>query len=88
MINILKDMLNPVKVFKDDFGNIAMIEQTEHLPYKEAKKKTTCFRLHCMSEYNLYFLYHISCHETLEKALDKLSELSCGTFKEIEQKEG
>ena len=46
--------MNIIKKFKDNFGNIAAIEQTETFPYRGAGKKTPCFRLYLMAEYDGY----------------------------------
>lgn len=83
-----KKGMNIIKTLKDDYGNIATIEQIKTLPYKGAGKKELCFRLCLMAEYDNNFLYHVSCYETLETTLSKLAEFSAGTFKEIERKEG
>lgn len=76
--------MNIIKKFKDNFGNIAAIEQTETFPYRGAGKKTSCFRLCLMAEYDDGFIYHVSCYDTLADALLKLSRMSCGTFIEME----
>lgn len=80
--------MSVIKTLKDDYGNIATIEKMEVLPYKGASKKELCFRLCLMAEYDNNFLYHVSCYETLEETIHKLTEFSVGTFKEIERKEG
>ena len=45
-----------IKILKDDFGNLAKIEQTESLSYKGAKQKTSCFRLCLIAEYDNDFV--------------------------------
>lgn len=71
-----------MKKYKDKFGNIATIEKTQILPYKDATEKQDAFILKCFSLYDNDFMYYLNTFETEEDALDKLKEFSAGTFKQ------
>ena len=73
-----------MSVYKDDFGNTAIIETIKHFPYREAKKKVKSFRLIVSSDYDNNSIYFVSVYETEERALNKLKEFSCGTFQKVE----
>lgn len=71
-------------IYKDDFGNTAKIERVKLFAYCGATKKENGFRLWITANYDSYFLYHVSVHETEKDALKKLESFSCGTFKKVE----
>lgn len=71
-----------MKIYKDDFGNTAIIEEVEILAYKGAQHRNKGFRLKITADYDNGFLYHVSVHETEADALHKLEVFSLGTFKE------
>lgn len=71
-----------MKIYKDNFGNTATIEQVEILPYREAPAEEISYRLWITSDYNNSFTYFASIYETIEDAERRLSQLSMGTFKE------
>lgn len=75
-------MEKKITKYRDDFGNAAIIEEMKILPYKGAKKREKAFRLSCMAEYDS-ILYFVTIYETKKEALARLSEFSCGTFKEV-----
>lgn len=85
MIMTMKITMNIVKRFRDDFGNLALIEKVNTFAYNGAPKKTEGYRLMLFAEYDDNFLYHVSVYETLEEAENKLKCFSCDTWKEIEQ---
>ena len=60
----------------EEHGNTAIIEKVKTFPYKGAPKKQTGFRLIVSADYDEGFIYHISLHETLEAAKDKLTTLA------------
>ena len=76
--------MNIIKMFRDDYENVATIERIESIPYSGATIRTTLFRLCLIAEYDNDFLYHVSCYETLEETLAELLKCSAGTFKEVE----
>lgn len=82
---ITETNMNIVKRFRDNFGNLALIEKVNTLPYNGAPRKTEGYRLMLFAEYDDNFIYHVSCYETLEEAESKLKCFSCNTWKEIEQ---
>lgn len=71
------------KSFKDDFGNTATITTKYIRPYKDAKHKEISYVLTLTSDYNNDFVYFVSVYDSTEAAINKLSEFSCNTFKEI-----
>ena len=73
-----------MKMYKDDFGNMAKIEQRELLPYMGATKKETGYKLTCFSRYSIDEfdeVYYVSIYPTLGDAERKLKEFSSSTFK-------
>ena len=70
------------KIYKDDFGNYAVIKEIEHYPYRDAPEETKGYQLICYSKYNNNLMYFASIYETEIDALKQLNEFSCGTFKE------
>lgn len=72
-----------MKKYKDNFGNAAKIELVKIYPYKGAETKIKGFRLWVYSEYNKNFVYFVSVYESFTGAVNKLKELSSGTFKEV-----
>lgn len=82
---ITETNMNIVKRFRDDFGNLALIEKVNTFAYNGAPRKTEAYRLMLFAEYDDNFMYHVSCHETLGDAKYNLRCLSCDTWKEIEQ---
>lgn len=77
--------MNIVKRFRDDFGNAALIEKVNTFAYNEAPRKTEAYRLMLIAEYDDNFVYHVSVHEILGEAENKLKCFSCNTWKEIER---
>lgn len=75
--------MNIIRTLRDQYGNLASIEKVECIPYNGARKKELCFRLSIIAEYDNNFLYHVSCHETLQHALYRLHEFSNGTFMKV-----
>jgi len=73
-----------MNIYKDDFGNTAMIDNVTILPYKGASKRENSFKLIIKADYDNDFIYHVSVYETEKDALNKLQEFSCGTFQEIQ----
>lgn len=73
-----------IKIYKDDFENMAMIEKIKTLPYKDAPRKETAYRLILCSLYDDNKPYFLSLYESLKAATEKLKEFSCNTWKEIE----
>ena len=71
-----------VKMYKDDFGNMASIEKGKILPYKDSPIKEMAYRLTLCAMYDS-FIYYVSIYESMEKALEKLSEFSCNSWKEV-----
>ena len=65
----------------DNYGNSATIEKVMTLPYKGAKTRVEAYILKLFADYDNGFNYHVSMHESLEDAKQKLSKFSCGTFK-------
>lgn len=55
-------------------GNHGIIETTECCPYNGARTKSLCYRVWIYD--NAGFLYHVSCHETLQDAKNDLN--NCG----------
>ena len=70
-------------VYKDDFGNKATIKVMEIIPYKGATRKQPAWELSCYATYDKNHLYYRVLFDNEDAAIGKLSELSCGTFKEI-----
>lgn len=68
-------------LYKDAFGNFAVIEKTKTAPYKGARE-TDAYRLIVFD--GKYFVYGVSVHETKGDAFYSLNkEYSCETWKEI-----
>ena len=75
--------MNIIKMFRDNYENVATIEKIESIPYSGATIRTTLFRLCIIAEYDNDFVYYVKCYDTLENTLSELSKYSCGTFKEV-----
>lgn len=71
-----------IKIFKDKFENIAVIDVTDCPAYKDGPMQTH-FRLSCYASYSDNYLYHVSCYETMDEALSKLEKFSNNSFVEI-----
>lgn len=69
--------------YEDDCHNMATIEEIECLAYYGAKYKQKAFVLKLYATYDDNMLYHLTMHETLNDATDKLKTFSLGTFKLI-----
>lgn len=69
------------KVFYDDYGNKAIIEKVNILPYKDSPVRETAYRLSMYSLYDNSFLYYVSVHLTMIQAVTRLQEFSCNTWK-------
>lgn len=74
-------MENKMMMLNDDFGNGAVIREVEILPHREAKQRIKSWEMTLYSTYDRNRVYFLSMYETLEEALQKLEEFSCGTFK-------
>lgn len=72
-----------MKTFKDDFGNVATIEEKMTLPYKGSPIKEKAFILTLKAEYDNNMIYFVSIYETEKEALEKLTYFSCNTWKQI-----
>lgn len=71
-----------IKVYYDNFKNMANIQEVEIRPCAKASKKEKAYRLMLASLYDNNFVYHVSVHETFEEAYDKMMRMSCGTWTE------
>ena len=65
--------------YADKFGNIAVVEKLQFLPYQGAQKREDGYRLSLTATYD-NMLYHVSVHETKQEAINKMMEFSCGTW--------
>ena len=72
-----------MKTFRDKFGNRAIVETKSVRPYKGAYGRCLGYRLMCFAEYDDDFLYYVSVYGTETEAMDKLMELSGGTWEEV-----
>ena len=70
-------------MYKDKFGNTAVIERAYVKPFRESKEKIKSYRLILSSDYENDFIYHISLYETKREAVDKLRGFSGGSFEEV-----
>lgn len=73
-----------LKIYKDDFGNTATIEQREILPYRNSPIKEKAFILSITADYENNFMYHRKVFPSEYDALNDLSEISCNTWKQIQ----
>lgn len=73
--------MRKIKRYFDNFGNMATIEQTQILPYKESPTKQQAHILKIYATYDHNKLYYCSIYETEQEATNKLNTFSCGTFK-------
>lgn len=71
------------EIYLDDFGNIAYLDHIKILPYNEAKTRVDSYRITCEAKYDNNLVFFVSIYETKEDALDKLSKLSCGTYRKV-----
>ena len=67
-------------LYKDDFGNYANILYGRGKAYKNGPLADE-YTLILYAGYDNNKMYFLSIYETYEKALEKLKEFSCGTFK-------
>lgn len=72
---------------KDDFGNSGTIEQKMMLPYNGASARVPGYVLTLRADYDCGMIYHVSCHESLGEALDRVKPISCGTFRVVSREE-
>lgn len=70
--------------YEDDYGNLALISRKMIIPYRDSKRKEESYVLDCYSLYDDCFHYHRSIYDSMQAALSRLREFSCGTFKEVE----
>ena len=68
--------------FRDDFGNLAIIEEVFMLPYERAKERERVYRLKLIAEYDDDFCYFMSMYDSKEAAIAKMRKYSCNTWKE------
>ena len=68
---------------KDDFGNSGTIEEKMMLPYNGASARVLGYVLTLRADYDCGMIYHVSCHESLGEALDRVKPISCGTFRVV-----
>ena len=68
--------------FRDDFGNLAIIEEVFMLPYERAKERERAYRLKLIAEYDDDFCYFMSIYDSKEAAIAKMRKYSCNTWKE------
>lgn len=66
--------------FSDAYGNTATIYKEVILPYRGATKYVEGYKLSLTADYDCDYCYHVSVHETLDEALDKMSEYSGNTW--------
>ena len=76
--------MNIIKMFRDNYENVATIVKIESIPYSVEHIITTLFRLCLIAEYDNDFVYYVKCYDTVENTLSELSKYSFGTFKEKE----
>lgn len=76
-------MIDYKKVFYDDYGNKAIIEKVNILPYKNSPRREIGYRLSMYSLYDNSFLYYVSVHLTMIQAIARLQEFSCNTWREM-----
>lgn len=69
------------KVYYDDFGNKAIIDECMIFAYQKATQKEKAYRLTLLSTYDNDFIYHISIHKSFDQAYQKMMKISCGTWK-------
>ena len=70
--------------YEDDYGNLALISRRMIYPYRDSKRKEESWILDCYATYDNCFHYYRAVYESKQAAINKLSEFSCGTFKEVE----
>ena len=71
-----------MKIYFDNFGNKAEIEKVKILPYNGADKKVNGYRLTLSAMYDDDFVYHVSVHESLAEAENKMRTFSCKEWEE------
>ena len=72
-----------MNIFIDSFNNQAIIRKKRIYPYHGAKTRRDSFQLKIISRYNNMCIY-LAMYDSEQDALNKLKEMSCGTFKKIE----
>ena len=72
-----------VQVFHDLYDNTAILQGVKVFPYSGAAMRKASYRLLVKSDYDGGFVYFVSVYETKEQALEKLKEMSGGTFREV-----
>lgn len=70
------------KVYYDDFGNKAIIDECMIFAYRGATQKEKAYRLTLLSTDDNNFVYHVSVYESFHQAYQRMMEASCGTWKE------
>lgn len=68
-------------VLHDNFGNTATITEKYILPYRGAMQKTKGYILTLTCDYDNDMVYFVSIYESLDKTMDELNTLSCGTWR-------
>lgn len=77
-----------VMVFHDDYQNVAFIQPVKVFPYFGSEVKRVSYRLIIKSDYEQGFVYFVSVYETKEQALQKLNEISNGSFRQVVDADG
>ena len=70
-----------MQILRDDYGNSAVIQKIECLPYMGAPQRVEGYQLTCYADYDGGMVYFLSLYDSKEAALEKLSSFSGGTFK-------
>lgn len=71
-----------VRVFHDCYRNTAVLQETQVFPYYGAACKKPAYRLVVKADYDDQMLTYASVFETEREAMDQLSVMGCGTFRE------
>ena len=68
--------------YRDDFGNLATIDEVFVFPYEGAKERERTYRLKLIAEYDDDFCYFMSMYDSKEAAIAEMKKYSCNTWKE------
>ena len=68
--------------YRDNFGNLATIDEVFVLPYERVKERERAYRLKLIAEYDDDFGYFMSMYDSKEAAIAKMRKYSCNTWKE------
>ena len=72
-----------VASLSDAYGNTATIFKETIIPYRGATKPVDSYKLSLTADYNSDYCYHVSVHDNMQAALDKMNEFSNQTWKGI-----